>query len=198
MAELYAIVGDMERARFMLAAGVPYLQLRFKERPLAPHEAELRRWVREHRSTRLIINDDLAAAERVGAWGCHLGQEDLRRHAPRAVRQTRVRVGVSTHSDEEIRIALDAGADLIGFGPVFATGTKAVGFAPQGLERLAEVVRRVPVPVIAIGGIDDANMEAVAATGAAMVAMIGYLDTLTGPAAVRDTIARLRRAAPPA
>ena len=178
MAQLYAIVGEIERARWMLEAGVPYLQLRFKERPLAPHRDEIASWPARYSATRLIVNDDLDFALSVGAWGVHLGQEDLLRYAPAQLRQAPVKVGISTHDDAEIRIAREKGAALIGFGPIFPTGTKTVTHGPQGLARLREVVRQVPLPVIAIGGIGADNAREVADTGAAMIAMISALDAV--------------------
>jgi len=186
MAQLYAIVGEMQRARWMLAAGVSYLQLRFKGRPLAPHRDEIASWLARYSATRLIVNDDLDFALSVSAWGVHLGQEDLLRYAPAQLRQAPVNVGISTHDDEEIRIARECGAAMIGFGPIFPTGTKKVTHAPQGLARLREVVRQVPLPVIAIGGIGTANAEEVADTGVAMIAMISGLDGIQTPEALRE------------
>ncbi len=172
MAGLYAIVGSMERARLMLAAGVPYLQLRFKERPLAPHREEVRGWMSGHPATRVIINDDLDEAVACGAWGVHLGQEDLARYPLETIRNAPLAVGISTHSDAEIERALACLPTLLGFGPIFATGSKDVAHAPQGLARLREVVASQRLPIVAIGGIGEDNLEAVAATGVALVAMI--------------------------
>ncbi|MBI3991967.1 MAG: thiamine phosphate synthase [Candidatus Lambdaproteobacteria bacterium] len=193
MAELYAIVGDMPRARFMLAGRVPYLQLRFKAAPLTPHLREIAAWPALFPRTRLIVNDDVAFAEAVSAWGVHLGQEDLRKHDPRALRGARVRLGISTHTDEEIAHALTFKPAMLGFGPVFPTTTKDVGHAPQGVPRLARMLRQVALPVVAIGGITPANLGAVVATGVAMVAMISALDGI----ASHDELRALMRALAP-
>jgi len=192
MAELYAIVGTMERARLMLAAGVPYLQLRFKASPLAPHRAEIAEWTPRYPRTRLIINDDLAFAIAVGAWGAHLGQEDAMRYAPAELRRAPLMLGVSTHDEAERARALDWGAKLIGFGPVFATATKAVTHAPQGIERLRETVRRSPVPVIAIGGITPENLGPVVETGVAMIAMITALEPYRDAASLQGLMQAMR------
>jgi thiamine-phosphate pyrophosphorylase len=186
MARLYAIVGSLERARFMLGARVPYLQLRFKDRPLEPHREEISGWPARFPDTRLIINDDMDFAIRVGAWGVHLGQEDLLRYAPAQLRDARLKLGVSTHDEREIARALELGAALIGFGPIFATGTKALTHAPQGLARLREVVLTAPVPVIAIGGIHAGNAREVADTGVALIAMISGLEALTTAAELQS------------
>ena len=193
MADLYAIVGSLERARLMLAAGVPYLQLRFKEQPLEPHRDEVRRWAARHPPTRVIVNDDLALAVALGVWGAHLGQEDLERYDPATVRAAPLKVGISTHDDAEVRRAIDYGAALLGFGPLFPTATKQLKHAPQGVERLRALMRRTALPLIAIGGIDDSNLDAVADTGVPMVAMIAYLDRFHTPAELQALMARLAR-----
>ena len=179
MAELYAIAGSMERARFLLAGEVPYLQLRFKDHSLEPHRDEISRWSSQFPATRLIINDDLGFAESVGAWGVHLGQEDSKRYSRSALCDTSLNLGISTHSDEEIRHALEFSPALLGFGPIFETGTKEVGHQPQGLARLRDVVEAVSRPIVAIGGINDANLKGVVSTGVAMVAMIAQIQALT-------------------
>ena len=142
MAKLYAIVGSMERARIMLNAGVPYLQLRYKDAPLEPHRAEIGQWAERYPKTRLIINDDLDAAVKLGAWGVHLGQEDLHRYPLETVRDSPLAVGISTHSEAEIERALACDPALLGFGPIFSTTTKQVGHAPQGVTRLQKMVSR--------------------------------------------------------
>lgn len=193
MAELYAIVGSMERARFMLEGRVPWLQLRFKERPLAPHADEIRGWREAYPDTRVVVNDDLDLAVACNAWGVHLGQEDMARYSVEALRDAPVAVSLSTHSDAEIAAALERDPAMLGFGPIFGTGTKTVAHAPQGVARLAEVVRTVDRPIIAIGGIDGDTMDAVADTGVACVATIGYLERITTPEALQALQQRLVR-----
>lgn len=191
MSKLYAIAGTIERARLMLEAGVPYLQLRFKGRPLAEHREEVAPWPAAFPATRLIVNDDLNLAEAVGAWGVHLGQEDLQHYTRARLVETPIQVGISTHSDEEIALAMEYAPALLGFGPIFATTTKEMLLGPQGMERLREVVATAPVPIVAIGGIALFNMEEVARSGVAMVAMIGQLEQLESAAEVRALMGRL-------
>ena len=191
MSKLYAIAGTIERARLMLEAGVPYLQLRFKGRPLAEHREEVAPWPAAFPATRLIVNDDLNLAEAVGAWGVHLGQEDLQHYTRARLVETPIQVGISTHSDEEIALAMDYAPALLGFGPIFATTTKEMLLGPQGMERLREVVATAPVPIVAIGGIALSNMEEVARSGVAMVAMIGQLEQLESPSEVQALMSRL-------
>ena len=131
MADLYALVGTIERARFMLEAGVPYLQLRFKAQPLTPYLDEIRGWRARYPACRVIVNDDLDAAVAAQAWGVHLGQEDADRYAPErlkaAVREHRLALGISTHNDAELARAKSLGADHVGFGPLFDTRGQVVG-----------------------------------------------------------------------
>src|SRR5581483_2673568 len=118
----------------------------------------------------LIVNDHVDLALAVGAAGVHLGQHDLplvdaRRVAPHLA------VGVSTNTVEEARRAQAEGADYVAVGAIFATGSK-VATRPASLERLREVRAAVRVPVVAIGGINAANIGAVVAAGADAAAVI--------------------------
>jgi thiamine-phosphate diphosphorylase len=193
MAQLYAIVGTIERARFMLEAGVPYLQLRFKGQPLAPHRDDIRAWRTRYPDTRVIVNDDLESAVAVGAWGVHLGQEDVHRYPPErlkaTVRDNGLVLGISTHDDAELARAKSLGAKLVGFGPLFDTATKRLQHKPHGVQPLARAVREFGLPVVAIGGIGEATLDAVADTGVGMIAMIAYLELLK----TRDQVDALQR-----
>ena len=192
MADLYAIVGNFKRALLMLKAEVPYLQLRFKETALPPYLGEIAQWPYQFPATRLIINDDLEFAEAAKAWGVHLGQQDLRRFSSAALLGTSLKLGISTHSDEEMEHARQFSPAMIGFGPMFDTNTKQIKHAPQGVERLTGIAASSPVPVVAIGGINDDNMDEVVKTGVAMVAMIAYLDRLETVQDVHALMERLR------
>lgn len=196
MALLYAIVGSIERARFMLEAGVPYLQLRFKDRPIAPYRDEIRTWPGRYPRTRVILNDSVEEAIALNAWGVHLGQEDADRYLPehlRALQHDGPVLGISTHDDAELARAKELGAAMAGFGPLFATDTKTLKHAPQGVARLAEAVRTAGVPLIAIGGIGEETLDAVADTGVAMIAMIAYLDRITTQAQLAALMRRIAR-----
>jgi thiamine-phosphate pyrophosphorylase len=103
----------------------------------------------------------------------HLGQDDLPLAPARAWAGRRVGYGISTHSLAQAVAAAAGGADYLGFGPVFPTGSKANPDPVQGLDALAEVVRAVrPLPVVAIGGITPENAPLVAAAGACAAAAI--------------------------
>jgi thiamine-phosphate pyrophosphorylase len=196
MARLYAIVGTIERARFMLEGEVPYLQLRFKDRPLAPHRDEIRHWPGRYPKTRVILNDDLDEAIALHTWGVHLGQEDVERYPPERLKELEHGgpvLGISTHDDAEILRAKALGALMLGFGPLFPTGTKSLKRQPHGIAPLARAVRSAGLPLIAIGGIGEETLDAVADTGVAMIAMIAYLDGITSRAQLDSLQRRIAR-----
>ena len=120
----------------------------------------------------LLINDRIDVALALDAAGVHLAGHSLATRTARRLLGPDKLLGVSTHSLEAACRAADEGADFVVFGPVFPTPSKLAYGPPQGLPRLAEVVRDVPVPVIGIGGINPANLPQVMRTGAHGVAMI--------------------------
>ena len=89
----------------------------------------------------------------------------------------------------EARRAEQAGAAYVGFGPIFATGSKADPLPPRGLEALAEVCRALSIPVVAIGGIDFEGARAARRAGAAGVAVISAVATAPDMAAAARSLA---------
>jgi thiamine-phosphate diphosphorylase len=141
-------------------------------------------------SVPLVVNDDVEAALGGvdGVVGVHFGQDDpgvdrisqIRRHA-RAAGLQNLLVGVSTHDMEQARAAARQGVDYIGFGPVAGTTSKANPDPVVGFDGLREVCRAISVPVVAIGGLDEAGGRLAIEHGARAVAMIGALvDTSAG------------------
>jgi thiamine-phosphate pyrophosphorylase len=122
--------------------------------------------------------------------GVHLGLVVVPWQAARAILGPGALIGVSTHSDAEIDAA--QGADYIGFGPVFATGSKpgAVLPSPHGLDGLRRAVRRSKAPVVAIGGITMENAAEVAAAGARCAAAVAALCTAPDPEGATRAMAR--------
>lgn len=135
-----------------------------------------------------IVNDHADIARAADAHGVHLGQDDLPIEVARKVIGPEGIIGISTHSLEQARAAAAAGADYIGFGPVFRTATKDAG-PVQDLEMLRAVRSEVAVPIIAIGGIDAKNAAEVIATGADGIAVISaVLDAPDIEAAAKDLV----------
>jgi thiamine-phosphate pyrophosphorylase len=184
------------RAGSLLAAGPCCLQLRAKGAEAAPmFAAALRlRDVCRAAGVPFCVNDRLDVALAVGADVVHLGQDDLPLADARRVRALaqagRMAIGFSTHNRAQALAAAEGGADYIGFGPVFATGSKANPDPVVGLDALAEVCRLVSIPVVAIGGIGLAAVEAVARAGASAAAVIGAVDAAPDPATAGRAVAR--------
>jgi thiamine-phosphate pyrophosphorylase len=128
----------------------------------------------------LCINDRLDVALAVKADAVHLGQNDLPlSEALRACKVSgagQLAIGVSTHDLVQARAAATGGADYIGFGPVFATQSKAAAAPMTGLQALREVASVVRIPVVAIGGITLETASAVVAAGASAAAVIAAVD----------------------
>jgi thiamine-phosphate pyrophosphorylase len=166
-----------EAAHAVLRGGGRVIQLRMKDRPSAEifAVAETLRRLTLDAEAKLIINDRVDIALAVGADVVHIGADDLPVATARRLVGPQVLIGRSTHSLEEAVAAVSAGADYIGFGPLFATTTKVVGYAPQGLERLRQIRARIGIPIVAIGGITEETASAVRAAGADATAMIGEI-----------------------
>jgi thiamine-phosphate pyrophosphorylase len=184
---LYAIVGGADplgQAAAALAGGARVVQLRLKEAPSGELLEATRRLVALAAGRALVILNDRADLARLaGADGVHVGEEDLPVAAARAVAGPDLLVGRSTRTLQDGLAALSAGADHVGFGPIFATATKAIAAPPRGLAMLREVAAGLPAPVVAIGGIGLEGISEVAGAGAAAAAVIGALFDAPDPAA---------------
>ncbi len=143
---LYAVLPDAAWVGRMARAGVPTVQLRFKSEDTAAIAREVRAAVQAVQGTGalLFINDHWQAAIAAGAYGVHLGQEDLDAMRPEdldALRGAGLRLGVSTHGYAEMLRADAVGPSYIAMGAVFPTTLKRMATAPQGLGRLAAYAR---------------------------------------------------------
>ncbi|MCF7786478.1 MAG: thiamine phosphate synthase [Prosthecobacter sp.] len=119
----------------------------------------------------LVINDHLEVAAAIGSEGIHVGQDDDAVAKARAVVGSACFVGKSTHSLAQAVAAQAEGADYIGFGPLYATGTKP-DYVPVGLSDIAEVHRRVTLPIFCIGGVNASRLDEVIAAGAHRVVVV--------------------------
>ena len=169
--------------RAALRGGAPSIQLRGKAQPAREQVELARALLAETRpaGALLFVNDRLDVALAAGADGVHLGQDDLPVDAARRIVPGGFLVGISAETPELALAAERGGADYVGVGPVFATGSKADAGDAVGCERIAEVAAAVRIPVVAIGGIDAANADAVARAGAAGVAVISAVMRAADP-----------------
>ncbi|EPH0093206.1 thiamine phosphate synthase [Pluralibacter gergoviae] len=175
---LYPVVDSVEWIARLLDAGARTLQLRIKDKRDEEVEADVIRAItlgRQYRA-RLFINDYWRLAVKHGAYGVHLGQEDLQTTDLNAIREAGLRLGVSTHDNMEMDVALAAKPSYIALGHVFPTQTKQMPSAPQGVQQLAAHVARLgDYPTVAIGGISIARAPEVLATGVGSIAVVSAI-----------------------
>ncbi|WP_313488822.1 thiamine phosphate synthase [Pseudescherichia sp.] len=175
---LYPVVDSVAWIERLLEAGVRTLQLRIKDKQDHEVEADVAAAIAlgKHYAARLFINDYWRLAIKHDAYGVHLGQEDLETTDLSAIRTAGLRLGVSTHDDMEIDVALAARPSYIALGHVFPTQTKQMPSAPQGLAQLARHVARLQnYPTVAIGGISLARAPQVLATGVGSIAVVSAI-----------------------
>ena len=178
----YPIVPDVTWMARIVPLGVKTVQLRLKDAP----DTEARRQIAEslqitraHGAT-LIVNDYWRLAIEEGAKWIHLGQEDLAAADLAAIKKAGLKLGISTHSEAELAVALAAKPDYIALGPVYETKLKAMTWPPQGLGRVTAWTQKIgSLPLVAIGGITPERAPLVVAAGASSIAVI--TDFLTHP-----------------
>jgi thiamine-phosphate pyrophosphorylase len=185
----YPIVPDLDWLARLVPLGVRTVQLRLKNAPIE----EVRRQIAGslevciRHGCQLIVNDYWREALEVGADYVHLGQEDLATADVPTIKARGMRLGISTHSHEELEVALAAEPDYVALGPIWETKLKVMKWAPQGLDRIREWKARIgPLPLVAIGGITPDRAQSVIDAGAQSVAVI--TDFMTHP----DPVQRIR------
>ena len=164
--------GNLSDVGAAVASGVRVVQYRQKQGRTRDLVAEARQLRQLCRHIRFLVNDRVDLALEVGADGVHLGQEDLPFPEARKLLGPDKILGVTVHNVAEALAAQAAGADYLGVSPIFSTATKADAGAPAGVALLAEIRRRVSLPLVAIGGINKRNLNEVLAAGADSVAVI--------------------------
>lgn len=137
----------------------------------------------------LLINDRIDIAMAIGAAGVHLGQEDIPLETARRLLGAEAIIGISAHNHEEVRLAEQGGADYLGMGAIFPTGSKTDA-AEIGLEGLRELKKATRLPVVGIGGIKAENYASVRAAGAEGAAIISGI---LGADDIEDEIKKLKK-----
>lgn len=164
-------------AEICVAEGIRMVQLREKhldDRTLLKAAREIRE-VTRGTGTLFVVNDRPDIARLSGADALHLGQDDVSMEDARRIVGPDMKVGLSTHSVAQAKAALAQNPDYIGFGPVYATTTKAIPDPTVGTALLSEALSFASVPVVAIGGIFPENLDAVLAAGARNVCLVRHL-----------------------
>ena len=181
-ARFYPIVPNSGWLARIVPLGIGTVQLRLKD--ASPVEsrrqiAESLALCRTH-GVQLIVNDDWRAAINLGADYIHLGQEDLAAADLAAIKSAGIKLGLSTHNEAELEVALAAKPDYIALGPIYETKLKAMSWAPQGLEKITAWKQRLgPLPLVAIGGLTPERAPNVVSAGAQSLAVI--TDFVTHP-----------------
>lgn len=181
---LQARFSHLELARRALAGGADAVQLREKggtTRELIGLAREMAALCRGAGAV-FIVNDRVDVTLAAEADGVHLGQSDFPIAMARRLLGPHRIIGGSAATVEEARRCVEEGADYVGFGPVYPTGSKADAAPARGLALLREVVAAVPAPVVAIGGIGVGNAAEVVRAGAHGVAVISAVCCQEDPA----------------
>ncbi|MGE0766162.1 MAG: thiamine phosphate synthase [Hyphomicrobiaceae bacterium] len=180
----YPIVPDLAWIERIVPLGVRTVQLRLKDAA----GDEVRRQILgsidvcKRHDCDLIVNDYWREAIALGADFLHLGQEDLAEADVQAIKRAGIRLGISTHSPEELAIALAAEPDYVALGPIYETKLKAMKWGPQGLGRITEWKAQIgALPLCCIGGITPERAPGVVAAGADSVAVITDFFTHADP-----------------
>ena len=158
-----------------LKAGIKTIQLRIKDRqdPHLEEKIATAITIGKKYDARLFINDYWQLAIKHGAYGIHLGQEDISIANLAEIKEAGIRLGVSTHGFYEMLRAHNYRPSYLAFGAIYPTTTKDMTGQIQGLEKLAHFVPLMhDYPMVAIGGIDLARAPEVAKTGVGGIAVV--------------------------
>jgi len=163
----------IEMVAAQIKGGADVIQLREKNMP-KKDALELGLAIRDlatREGVLFIVNDALDLALILEADGVHLGQDDIPIKYARPLFKDKI-IGISTHSLDQAREAVQSGADYIGIGPAFKTETKTKADPVVGIDLILKVKGLSPVPVIAIGGIGETNIDLLVKRGIRRVAII--------------------------
>jgi thiamine-phosphate pyrophosphorylase len=188
----YPVLPDAAWVARIAGAGAKFIQLRVKDAPPERVEQEIAQAldVAATHGCQLVVNDYWREAIRLGANFVHLGQEDLAGADLAAIREARLKLGISTHSEGELEAALAAEPDYVALGPIYETNLKKMPWEPQGLAMIGAWRAKIACPLVAIGGITLARAPEVLAAGASSAAVVMDIVASEDPAQrTRDWIA---------
>jgi len=180
----YPIVPDLAWLQRLVPLGIKTIQLRLKDvsSDVVRQAIAASLEICADYDCQLVVNDYWRDALDLGADYVHLGQEDLAGADVTALKAKGVRIGISTHSTDELAVALAAQPDYVALGPIYETKLKVMKWAPQGLQRISEWKRRIGVlPLVAIGGITPERADGVRGAGADSIAVITDFFTHADP-----------------
>ncbi len=183
---LYPVVDGCEWLERLLKDGVKTIQLRIKDKQDPDLYAQIEKAVAlgKQFKARVFIDDYYELAIKAGAYGVHLGMEDLRTADLEKIRKAGLHLGVSTHGLFEVLKALQLKPSYIALGHIFPTQSKKMPSKPQGTDELAYTMRLLKplhLSTVAIGGIKLNNLDRVLATGVGSVALITGITKASDP-----------------
>ncbi len=178
----------------VLDGGATFLQLREKDLDTGAFKAEARHLqaLCRERNVPFVVNDSVEIALRLDADGVHVGQSDIRGRDLRAILGPEKILGISAGTVAEALAAEAAGADYLGVGAVFGTGTKADA-TTGSIAQLREICAAVRIPVVAIGGITSENLPRLKDSGAAGAAVISAIFAAEEPGRAAARLCRICR-----
>ncbi len=167
---------NIEITREMIKANIKIIQYRDKKKSKLEkfRDCQSISALTKGTDVTFIVNDDLDIALAVNAHGIHIGQEDMPIEEVKKISGNMI-IGLSTHNKDQAVEAFKKGADYIGVGPIFYTSTKKNVESSDGLKYLRWVSDNIPIPYVAIGGINQSNIRHVKDSGGKYFAMISEL-----------------------
>ena len=172
---IYPVVDRAYKLKSLYEAGITTAQLRVKDMQGDVLENEVIEAIKisDAFKARFFLNDFWELGIKHKAYGIHLGQEDIQEADVEAIYDAGIRLGISTHTTDEIAIAMVFEPSYLAIGPIFETTSKKMLYNPVGIEDLKRWAMDVDYPIVAIGGINIDNIKEVALTKSAHgIAMI--------------------------
>lgn len=166
----------IQQVKEALEGGITFLQLREKHLPeeeFLREAVEIKRLADQYQVP-FVINDNIEIAQKAGADGVHVGQDDMPVEEVRKILGEDKIIGVSAHNVEEAVRAEKGGADYLGVGAVHATSTKE-NTSAVSMEEMKNICQTVSIPVVAIGGIKKNNMNVLSGTGVDGIAVVSAI-----------------------
>jgi thiamine-phosphate pyrophosphorylase len=195
---LYCVLPNADWVKRMVDAGAQTVQLRLKSDDRSLIEGQIHEAVEAVRGSKtlLFINDYWREAIDAGAYGVHLGQEDIEEANLEEIRSAGLRLGLSTHGYAEMIYADRFCPSYIAMGAVFPTNLKKMPTAPQGLGRLYQYAKLMShYPLVAIGGIDQSSIEIVAKSGVGSIAVVRAITEAADPKLALEHLKQLMQVA---
>jgi hydroxymethylpyrimidine kinase/phosphomethylpyrimidine kinase/thiamine-phosphate diphosphorylase len=191
---LYPVIDSIEWLETLLPLGLEIIQLRLKDKSEVELDTIIQHAITLSKpyNTRLFINDYWQLAIKHGAYGVHLGQEDMNSADLNAIHHAGLRLGISTHGSYEFKLAEKNQPSYLAVGAVFETPTKDMTGQIQGLKNLQQMVNlNDSIPVVAIGGITLDNAKDVVNTGVNSIAVVTAITSANNPQKMVKNFQRL-------